>query len=68
MTAAQTPAPELKRLLILEVAGAELADGLMQWPATRALIDARVGPTALAVAEENVERLREQLRALGMAV
>jgi hypothetical protein len=64
----QAPPPELRRHLVLHVATPELADGLVQWPQTRALIAERLGPTALAVAQENVEKLREQLRLLGMQV
>jgi len=33
--------------LVLHVATAGTGDGLMQWPETRALIDSRLGPTAL---------------------
>jgi hypothetical protein len=44
-----------------------VADGLMQWPTTQSLIQARLGPTALVVAEADVERLQERLRELGIA-
>jgi hypothetical protein len=57
---------ELRRLTVLLVPTAEIADGLLQWPGTRALIASRLGPTALAVAEEHVELLRERLAALGV--
>ena len=50
------------------MASEEVADGLVQWPETRALIAERLGPTALAVAEENAAKLREQLGLLGMQV
>jgi hypothetical protein len=60
------PAAELKRHLVLHVASPEVADGLLQWPETRALIAQRLGPTALAVAEANAARLCEQFRLLGM--
>jgi hypothetical protein len=66
LTAAQLPAPELRRHLVLHVATVDLADGLLQWPATRGLIEARLGPMALAVAEENADKLQEQLRQLGI--
>jgi hypothetical protein len=66
LTASEQPAPELKRYLVLEVASEHLADGLMEWPATRALIESRLGPTALVVAAEQAEPLAEQLRAIGM--
>jgi hypothetical protein len=58
----------LKPHLVLHFADEELADGLMQWPDTQALIAERLGPTALAVAKENVGRLRERLRELGMTM
>src|SRR5262249_6668895 len=65
MTGSVMPAPELKRHLVLHVATEELADGLVQWPATRDLIAARLGPTALAVAEGRAEELKRQMRLLG---
>jgi hypothetical protein len=68
LTAHDLPAPELKRLLVLNVATQELADGLQQWPGTRSLVEARLGPTALVVLEENVPLLQERLRGLGMHV
>ncbi len=66
LTGGLLPAPDLRRHLVLHVASEEAADGLVQWPGTRELIEERLGPTALVVAEENAERLREQLRRLGM--
>jgi hypothetical protein len=68
LTGAQLPPPRLQRHLVLHVAAAELADGLMQWPDTRGLIAARLGPTALAVTEEAVPRLRERLQAAGIVL
>jgi hypothetical protein len=59
-------APRLRRRLVLHVATAELADGLLQWPPTRALVEERLGPTSLAVAEENVGELRRRLREAGI--
>src|SRR5262249_55424819 len=67
LTGVASPPPELRRQLVLFVASPELADGLLQWPSTRALIQERLGPKALAVAEEHAEALRERLRALGFA-
>jgi hypothetical protein len=58
----------VRRELVLHVATQEIADGLMQWPATRSLIQARLGPTALAVTEERVPQLRAQLQGLGISV
>jgi hypothetical protein len=68
LTGAQLPAPRLQRHLVLHVEVPELADGIMQWPITRALVAERLGPTALAVAEENIEALRSRLAELGVAV
>jgi len=56
----------LRRQLVLHLPSPELADGLLQWPATRVLIDARLGPNTLSLAEENVPRLRELLSGIGM--
>jgi hypothetical protein len=58
----------LRRLLVLHAPSAEVADGLQQWPQTRALIEARLGPTALVVAEENTTALHARLDALGIKV
>src|SRR6185437_16208290 len=68
MTAGQGESPQLRRHLVLHVTDEELADGLMQWPQTRELIAERLGPTALAVAEENAEMLRERLREAGITL
>jgi hypothetical protein len=57
---------ELRRLVVLHVPSAEMADGLLQWPETRPLIELRLGPTAVAVAEKHVEALRERLEGLGV--
>jgi hypothetical protein len=50
--------------LILTTPTPELADGLMQWPETRDLIQQRLGPVSLVVAEEHAEALRQQIEAL----
>jgi hypothetical protein len=62
------PAPQFQRLLVLQLASVELADGLMQWPATRGLIASRLGPTALAVSEEQAPLLCQRLREAGLPV
>jgi hypothetical protein len=66
LTGGQLPPPQLRRHLVLRVAEENIADGLMQWPDTRELIEERLGPTALVVAEDNAEALQAQLRALGI--
>jgi XPB/Ssl2-like helicase family protein len=68
LTGTEHSAPELRRHLVLHVASSDVADGLMQWPETRTLIESRMGPTALAVSEENAVKLRELLAALGIAL
>jgi hypothetical protein len=68
MLATQLPTMEMRRQLVLQVADEEMADGLEQWPGTRSLIQGRLGPTALVVAEEDVKELLQRLRALGVSV
>lgn len=66
MLAGQIETPRLEPHLVLHVATPELADGLVQWPQTRELIDQRLGPTALVVAAENVEPLKQRLQEAGI--
>ena len=68
LAGAELPPPLLQRHMVLTVASPIIADGLQQWPETQQLIQGRLGPTALWVAEENVEPLQERLRALGIQV
>ncbi len=66
MTAGEAEAPRVQRHLVLHMADEELADGLVQWPQTSELIEERLGPTALVVAEANIAALRERLSAAGI--
>jgi hypothetical protein len=66
LTGPDSPPAELRRQLVLHVANEEIADGLEQWPATRGLIQQRLGPTAILVLEENVPALEEKLQTLGI--
>ncbi len=66
LNGAETAPPKLQRRLVLHVSEPEIADGLWQWPSTRELLQARLGPKALAVAEEHVEELRNRLKLLGI--
>lgn len=68
LTAAQLQPPILRRHFVLHVELPEVADGLMQWPGTRELIEARLGTVALSVAEENLQALQARLGELGMQV
>lgn len=62
----QGPAAELQRHLVVHLQDEETADGLMQWPATRNLIDQRLGPTTLSVKDENLEALRKRFQEVGL--
>jgi hypothetical protein len=53
---------------VLRVSDAEVADGLVQWPPTAALIRERLGPKALVIASADVERMRDRLRELGFEI
>ena len=58
----------LERCLVLHAPTPEAADGLLQLPATRDLIRARLGPTALLVADDDVPALRDQIGNLGQTL
>ena len=62
----ESPFMTLRQQLVLSVGSPDVADGLQQWPATRGLIESRLGPTCLSVVAQNVPALRERLRELGM--
>jgi len=66
MTGPEAPPIEMRRQLVVHVANEHLADGLQQWPGTRDLIVARLGPTALVVEEVAVPVLIERLKELGV--
>jgi Helicase conserved C-terminal domain len=68
LTGADAAVSTLRRQLVLHVAVADLAAGLLQWPVTRGLIESRLGPAALSVLPEYVAVLEERLRELGMQV
>jgi len=68
MVAGQVDPPFFRRYLVLHLATAELADGVVQWPETRAFIESRLGPTALVVSEENAPQLRERLEKAGIKI
>jgi hypothetical protein len=68
LTGAQSPAPRLRRHLVLHVASTEIADGLVQWPQTRPLIADRLGPTALGGDEDHLDELRRRLAEAGISM
>jgi hypothetical protein len=65
LTAAEQPTPRLRKLLVLQVESESIADGLCQWPATRPLIEERLGPTALVICADKRSQLLETLEQLG---
>jgi hypothetical protein len=64
----ETPALVVRTLTVVAVPSAALADGLMQWPETSRLIQARLGPQALAIAADQVDALRAKLAELGLSL
>ena len=64
----QMPSPQAVRLLVVKLPTVEIADGVMQWPATRSLVAERLGPLAVVVAEENLEAFRAALAEVGVRV
>lgn len=61
-------AGELRPRLVLGLPSEAVTDGVCQWPETADLLDDRLGPTAVAVAAENVEELVRRLAAVGVTV
>jgi hypothetical protein len=59
---------EIRKQIVIHVANEHLADGLAQWPSTKDLIVARLGPRALVVEEASVPVLAEKLKELGVQV
>ncbi len=68
LTAKDHSAPSVRKMLVVQVANLDIADGLMQWPGTRSLISERLGPVALVVEEDHLTLLREKLHQLGVAL
>jgi hypothetical protein len=57
----QLSAPRAGRLLVVKLPTTEVADGVTQWPRTRALVSERLGPLAVVVEEENFEAFKAAL-------
>jgi hypothetical protein len=68
MLGPQAAPPTAARLLVVRFPSSELTDGAMQWPDTRGLIAERLGPTAVAVDEENLEALKKVLADVGVVL
>ena len=67
-TASVSTALKARRMLVLFTPTAELADGLLQHPATRDFLGDRLGPMAVAVPEDLLEKLQGVLKELGLLV
>ena len=62
--------PPLKaaRMLVLTLPDAGLLDGLLQHPATSPWLGDRLGPTAVAISDDQLEPLRKALKELGIGL
>ena len=58
----------LRQRLVLDVGSEQVADGLVQWPQTRSLIEERLGTTTLAVSKDQWPELRNRMQALGIQI
>ena len=67
-TASAPTALKARRMLVLFTRTAELADGLLQHPSTRDFLGDRLGPSAVAVPEDLLEKLQDVLKELGLEV
>ena len=57
---------ELRPRLVLTLPSEAVTDGVCQWPETADLLEDRLGPTAVAVPEENAGELLRRLAAVGV--
>lgn len=64
----QFPSPQSARLLVVKFPTVELADGVMQWPGTRAYIAERLGPFAVVVEETHFDALKQALSEVGVRI
>jgi hypothetical protein len=64
----QLPPPTASRKLVVLFPTPEIADGVMQWPETRGLVAERLGPMAIAIADEAFEPLQSVLAEVGVAI
>jgi hypothetical protein len=59
---------KVERLVVLRFQSPEITDGVCQWPVTADRVADRLGPTTVAVDEDDLTRLLEELRRVGVAV
>jgi hypothetical protein len=67
LTASRVGPVQVGRQVVVEVPTAEVAEGLLQLPQTRALIARRLGATALVVAEPNLPQFLARLQEIGLS-
>ena len=60
--------PTVARHTVVHLPTPEMADGLTQWPPTAGLLGERLGPTAVAVADADLDPLRAVLADLGLGL
>jgi hypothetical protein len=68
LTGSESSPVKLRERLVLDVGSERSADGLLQWPQTRGLIEERLGSTTLAISREQWPTLRDRMLALGIQV
>jgi hypothetical protein len=64
----QLPAPQAVRLLVVKLPTPDIADGVLQWPQTRAFVSERLGPVAVSVDESVFAGFCAALAELGVTV
>jgi len=64
----QLAAPVAARKLVVQFPTSELADGVMQWPESRALVAERLGPVSVAIEEAALAPLQAILAEVGAAL
>ncbi len=64
----QLPAPQAVRLLVVKLPTPDIADGVLQWPQTRAFVSERLGPVAVSVDESSFVGFCAALAELGVTV
>jgi hypothetical protein len=58
----------VRKLVVVQAPTEAVADGLMQWPASRALIRVRLGPAALVLEEDSLPALKSLLHELNVTM
>lgn len=66
MTAKDTEPLTSRRLMVVEVADEEVADGLIQWSETKEFFRERLGPKALVIDEDHLEEVSQVMNSIGI--